>query len=121
MLKSPFVVLLAAALLVGTAGAALSRTTTLGTGTPQIAVVADECGAQGEQQGENDDPACATDQPAVGATGANDQGDTEQTTGASGATGATGATGAENQQSGTAGDEQGQHGTDGEQSGDNSD
>ncbi|HVR89456.1 MAG TPA: hypothetical protein VHG53_07930 [Candidatus Limnocylindria bacterium] len=122
MLKSSFVVLAAAALLVGTAGgAALAHTGTIGPNPTQRAVVADECGAQGEQKGENEDPACTNDQPGEDASGSNDQGDMEQATGASGATGATGATGAEGQQSGGAGDEQGQHGTDGEQNGDNSD
>ncbi|MDQ6857676.1 MAG: hypothetical protein M3Z65_01635 [Chloroflexota bacterium] len=124
MLKSPLIIIAAGALLIGSAGAALSHTAILGSGARVATVAADECGAQGEQQGDNDDPACAADQPGEttdtpepgDTTDANDQGDMQH-----GAAGATGATGASGQQSGQVEDQQGQHGFDGEQEGDNSD
>ncbi len=127
MLKSPLIIIAAGALLIGSAGAALSHTAILGSGARVATVAADECGAQGDQQGDHEDPACATDQPGASADtpepgdtmDENDQGDMQH--GAAGASGATGATGASGQPSGDGGDQQGQHGFDGEQEGDNSD
>ena len=115
MFKSPLIVIAAGALLIGSAGAALAHSSTIGSGT-SIAVVSGECGAQGDQQGEFEDLACATDEPGEKASGPNEEGQMEQ-----GAKGATGANGAQGKQSGAGGDEQGQHGSDGESNGDNND
>ncbi|HEV2011381.1 MAG TPA: hypothetical protein VGS17_10205 [Candidatus Limnocylindria bacterium] len=116
MLKSPLAAILATGLLL-TAGAGTSLANDPLPNPNAVTVPADEqCGAEGEQLGNQEDTAaCNTDQAQQDKAGPDEKGDTQTgEKGESGATGATGATGASG-----ATDATGASGATGELQGDN--